>query len=155
MQDVTTLSSQNSRALATDVNRRDAKTVTVDPVHVPGSANARSSAGKNVPASVDPAQATRDEQEAAASRHNVDNAIAKLNDYVQSIQRDLEFSLDEGTGQAIVQVIDRTTQQVVRQIPSDVALRLARNLNVQQQYASDARGASDDASALELINTRI
>jgi hypothetical protein len=75
------------------------------------------------------------------------------------VQRDLEFSMDEGTGATVVRVIDRTTKTVVRQIPSEVALRLARNLKQraqgQQAYSADARSAADGLGALGLINTRI
>jgi hypothetical protein len=60
-----------------------------------------------------------------------------------------------------VRVIDRTTKTVIRQIPSDVALRLARNLNLQSQYPpSSLRGGySADGRPADagggLINTRI
>ena len=159
MQDVTTLSTQSSRAVATDVIRKEATTVSVDPVKLPGSAMTGQVTGNRVPATSDAAEATQRERATAESRQSVDKAIAHLNDYVQSIQRDLEFSVDEGSGATVVRVIDRTTKEVVRQIPSDVALSLARNLKVQQQYqqqyAAEARPASDDAGVLGLINTRI
>ena len=155
MQDINMLS-HGSRAGATDVNRRDATTVSVDPVKLPGSAKAGESTGNNVPVVVGTEDASRRERVAAESRQVVEKAIAHLNEYVQSVQRDLEFSLDEGSGATVVRVIDRTTQTVVRQIPSDVALRLARNLNLQQQqgYSAETRPAVD-AGALGLINTRI
>ncbi len=155
MQDISTLS-QGSRAVATDVIRKEATTVSVDPVKLPGSASAGASTGNNVPVGSDPADVSRRERVAAESRQMVEKAIAHLNDYVQSVQRDLEFSLDEGSGATVVRVIDRTTQTVVRQIPSDVALRLARNLNLQQQqgYSAEPHAASN-AGAIGLINTRI
>ncbi len=62
-------------------------------------------------------------------REQLESAVAQLNDYVQSIQRDLRFQLDGDTGQTVVTVVDRNSEEVVRQIPDDVALRLARNLS--------------------------
>ncbi len=59
----------------------------------------------------------------------LESAVSQLNDYVQSIQRDLRFQLDSDTGQTVVTVVDRNSDEVVRQIPDDVALRLARNLS--------------------------
>jgi flagellar protein FlaG len=159
MQDVSTLS-QNSRAVATDVIRKEATTVSVDPVTLPGSATAGASTGNNVPVVSNAADASRRERVVAESRQVVEKAIAHLNDYVQSIQRDLEFSMDEGSGAPVVRVIDRTTKTVVRQIPSDVALRLARNLKLQRDqqeyqrgYSADSRPAVDAGGGL--INTRI
>jgi flagellar protein FlaG len=159
MQDVSTLS-QNSRAVATDVIRKEATTVSVDPVSLPGSAKTGASTGNNVPVVAYAADASRRERVAAESRQVVEKAIANLNTYVQSIQRDLEFSLDEGSGMPIVRVIDRTTKTVVRQIPSDVALRLARNLKSQQEVQQYQRGYSAEAGPAAdagggLINTRI
>jgi uncharacterized FlaG/YvyC family protein len=158
MQDVSALS-QNSRAVATDVIRRDATTVSVDSVVLPGSAKAGTSTGNNVPVLPNAADTNRPERVVADSRQVVEKAIARLNDYVQSIQRDLEFSMDEGSGAPVVRVIDRTTKTVIRQIPSDVALRLARNLKLhreQQQYqpgySAEARPADAGGG---LINTRI
>jgi len=57
-------------------------------------------------------------------------AVAQLNDYVQNIQRNLEFRVDEATNRTVVSVIDRDSQEVIRQIPSEVVLKLAKQLSV-------------------------
>ena len=159
MQDVTTLSVPGARAVTTDVNRKEPTAISVEPVKLPGSAKTGQTTGNNMPVTSDSAATTQQKRMAAESRQSVDQAIVRLNDYVQSIQRDLEFSVDVGSGAAVVRVVDRTTGEVVRQMPSDVALSLARNLKVQQQYqqqyAAEARPASDEAGLLGLINTRI
>jgi flagellar protein FlaG len=153
MQDVNQVALQGSpsgaRAVVTDVVRKDAMTGGAGAAHSAPASVGRGS-GKPLPPLSDPETAQRRQQVVANSRQHVERAIAHLNDYVQSIQRDLQFSMDEGSGKSIVQVIDRSTQQVVRQIPSEVALQLARNLNVQQmQSAGEANGS------LGLIDTRI
>jgi len=61
-------------------------------------------------------------------QESVKDAITQLNDYVQSVQRDLQFQLDDDSGKTVVTVIDSQTSEVVRQIPDEVALRLARDL---------------------------
>ncbi len=61
-------------------------------------------------------------------KEQVQQAVSKLNDYIQSVQRDLQFSLDDASGKVIVKVVDRNTNEVVRQIPDEVALDLARKL---------------------------
>ncbi|KZX74942.1 hypothetical protein A3715_14930 [Oleiphilus sp. HI0009] len=58
----------------------------------------------------------------------VEQAVANLNEYVQSVQRDLQFRLDDTSGKTVITVYDRSTEEVVRQIPDDVAIRLARDL---------------------------
>ena len=56
-------------------------------------------------------------------------AITRLNEYVQSVQRDLQFNLDESSGKTVIKVLDRNTQEVIRQIPDELVLKLARNLH--------------------------
>ncbi len=68
------------------------------------------------------------EEQVERSDESVKEAVTRLNDYVQSVQRDLQFQLDDSSGKTIVTVLDSQTNEVVRQIPDDVALRLAREL---------------------------
>lgn len=55
-------------------------------------------------------------------------AVSQLNDFVQSVQRDLQFEVDNELGKTIVRVVDQETSEVIRQIPDEVALRLAEKL---------------------------
>ena len=48
----------------------------------------------------------------------------KIENLSQIIQRNIEFSVDDDTGQSIVRVVDSDTGEVVRQIPSDQILHL-------------------------------
>lgn len=72
-------------------------------------------------------------EEAAPSSESVqqdlEKAVSRLNDYVQSTQRDLKFSMDDETGQTVVKVVDRYTSEVIRQLPDQVVLDLAKKLN--------------------------
>jgi flagellar protein FlaG len=63
-----------------------------------------------------------------AQREELDDAVSQLNDFVQNVQRDLKFEVDNDLGQTIVRVVDQKTQEVIRQIPDELALRLAENL---------------------------
>ncbi len=55
--------------------------------------------------------------------------VAQLNSYVQNIQRNLEFRIDEATSRTVISVIDRDSKEVIRQIPSDIVLKLAQQLS--------------------------
>ncbi|WP_405420577.1 flagellar protein FlaG [Marinobacter flavimaris] len=63
-----------------------------------------------------------------ATREQLDDAVSQLNDFVQNVQRDLQFEVDNELGQTVVRVVDQQTREVIRQIPDEVALRLAENL---------------------------
>lgn len=68
-------------------------------------------------------------QSGESSKSDVKEAVQRLNDYVQSVQRDLHFNYDEEANRPVIEVVDQTTQKVIRKIPDDVVIRLARNLN--------------------------
>lgn len=60
------------------------------------------------------------------------SAITKLNDFVQNEQRDLEFAVNEEAGIAVVKVVSRQTGELIREIPGDEVVDLARKLNDQE-----------------------
>lgn len=52
-------------------------------------------------------------------------AVTQINDYVQTIQRDLSFSMDDKSGRTVISVIDSGSGELIRQIPSEEVLALA------------------------------
>ncbi|MET0534939.1 MAG: flagellar protein FlaG [Steroidobacter sp.] len=75
------------------------------------------------------AQAT---EQAAAQREptmaEVKQAARQLETFMESMNRYLEFRVDQDSGRTVVTVKDKTTGDVVRQIPTEEVLRLAHNL---------------------------
>ena len=61
-----------------------------------------------------------------AVQERVQAAVAQMNEYIQSTQRDLNFTYDPDSGETVVKVLDRATQEVIRQIPDEIFLRLAQ-----------------------------
>ena len=70
-----------------------------------------------------------DQAEERASVQQVESAVSKISDFVQNFQRDLQFSVDKDSDRLIVKVVDSETQEVIRQIPSEEMLRIARSLD--------------------------
>ncbi len=62
------------------------------------------------------------------SKEQLEGAVATIQDFVQSVQRSLNFAVDESSGQVVVKVTDADSGDVIRQIPSEEALNLAENL---------------------------
>jgi flagellar protein FlaG len=65
----------------------------------------------------------------AVSAEKLDAAIDRLNEMMQNSQRSLSYSVDKGSDKVVVQVRDYTTDQVIRQIPTEEALRFAESLD--------------------------
>ncbi len=69
-------------------------------------------------------------QEGMASREELNAVVSRLGDHVQSIQRALDFSVDEETGRTVITVTDAKTDQVIRQIPPEEALHMLDQIEV-------------------------
>jgi len=63
------------------------------------------------------------------SREQVEDAVATIQEFVQSVRRSINFAVDDGSGHVVVKVTDAGSGDVIRQIPSEEALKLAENLS--------------------------
>lgn len=72
-------------------------------------------------------------------RENLDSAVRQLNDYVQSVSRDLQFSIDKDSGHTVIKVVDSRTKEVIRQYPAEEALRVAKSLSQGQGLLIQAK----------------
>jgi flagellar protein FlaG len=70
-----------------------------------------------------------EKDEEAKGQENMTDLIERFRSQVQSIQRDLSFSVDDSTGDVVVKVVDGDSGKVVRQIPSEEILRLTERLD--------------------------
>ena len=59
-----------------------------------------------------------------------------VNDFLQSQNRGLEFSVDKSTGKTLIKVVDRTNGKILRQIPPEYVVRLAQTLHYPDQMSS-------------------
>lgn len=75
-------------------------------------------------------QAPEQEQEKQPiSAEELQRAVDAMNEFVRSLNSALEFSIDEETGKTVVKVVDMATEQVIRQIPSEETLAIAKALD--------------------------
>lgn len=65
----------------------------------------------------------------APSMDQVKQAVQDINKSMQSLSQGLEFSIDTDSKQTIVKVIDPQTKEVIRQMPSQEALEIAKALD--------------------------
>lgn len=102
---------------------------TEQPVATPQVASAAVSAPAPVAQSSTDSSASNDsKKEAQQSAEKLKAAVQEIDKFVKSIQRNLEFSIDEQSGKVVVKVIASDTGEVVRQLPSAEALKIADSL---------------------------
>lgn len=58
-------------------------------------------------------------------------SVSQINDFVQTIQRNVQFRVDEDSGRTVVTVIDRNTDEIIRQVPADEVLAMATKIKEQ------------------------
>ena len=64
---------------------------------------------------------------AEPTREVVAKAAAKLQEFVSKMGRNLNFSVDETTGYNVVRVVNPQTGELIRQLPSEELLKIARD----------------------------
>jgi flagellar protein FlaG len=74
------------------------------------------------------------------SNLNLKEAISKLNELMLSGGRGLNFTMDEKLGRPIVYVKNSQTGEIVRQIPNEVVVQIAHNIE-------DLKGILHNASS--------
>ena len=79
---------------------------------------------QNLPASGE--SVPPNEQKQSADRADIEQAVTRLNDHVQLVRRDLQFSIDDDTGKTIVKVLDSESGDLIRQIPSEELIAIAQ-----------------------------
>jgi len=62
-------------------------------------------------------------------------AVSQLNKASQDKSQGLEFSIDDDSKRTVVKVIDQTTKEVLRQIPTPEALEIAKALESKSSTA--------------------
>jgi len=62
-------------------------------------------------------------------RKRLAEASGNLNEFMQTMQRNLKFTVDEVSGESVIAVHDAKTDELIRQIPSKEALELIHNMD--------------------------
>ena len=96
---------------------------------------------------IEPIKATQVRQEIATGGKNIpiaapapilagskkerglEQALRSVSGYVQNISRELNFSVDEELNRTVVTVLDEESGEVIRQIPTEDMLELAKHIS--------------------------
>ena len=66
-----------------------------------------------------------------ASPESLRDAVTRAQDALPPAARDIAFSLNEKADRVVIKIIDRESEEVIRQIPSEEFLKIAEALNEQ------------------------
>lgn len=98
-----------------------------------GSPPKASPSGAPVVSDASPAQQQQSSQAVVQSNtKQLNEAMDKLRQAAEISASSLSFSVDHDTGKTIVRVTDQATGQLIRQIPSQEVMELAKSINQMQ-----------------------
>lgn len=80
-------------------------------------------------------------EEPVATKAQLEQAVSDINAYVQNVNRELQFRVDEALplGRTVVTVIDAETEETIREFPSKEVLALAHRLKAEAGETSQSQ----------------
>ncbi len=72
------------------------------------------------------------DDEGASEEEILEQAVTKLNRYVQTVKRDIVFDIDPLSQEPSVTVVDRESRKILRQFDSKEALELAKQIDIEE-----------------------
>ena len=102
---------------------------------------------RNVEGDKNPNQLSTNFKEAnpVITQSEVENQVNGLNQLLEQMGQSITFGVDQNTNSTVVKVVDKNTNELIRQFPSEDALKLMKNLQeyldrVQQSGSLDKQG---------------
>ena len=77
--------------------------------------------------------------EIAEMAAEIRKAVAAINEAVKKVPTSLDFSVDEASKRFVVQVTDKNTGELIRKLPGDAVLRIARQLESMKGVVFDQK----------------
>ncbi|NND61469.1 MAG: flagellar protein FlaG [Gammaproteobacteria bacterium] len=74
------------------------------------------------------APTSADEPASVIEAPELEQAVDNIRNFVTDVRRELQFSVDEDSGRTIITVIDSDSGRIIRQIPPEEVLELARSV---------------------------
>lgn len=75
------------------------------------------------------AQVQQPHQQKKLSQEEVERIVREVNENLQAMHTELNFSVDKETEKIVLKIVNSKTQEVIRQIPPEEALRIASRLS--------------------------
>ncbi|HEB63473.1 MAG TPA: flagellar protein FlaG [Gammaproteobacteria bacterium] len=73
-------------------------------------------------------QAIASKRSSKVEESELESAMKQIDDAMKNMQRELSFSVDKESGTTVVKVIDAETKEMIRQMPSEEAMKLAQRI---------------------------
>lgn len=79
-----------------------------------------------------PVAAPKEEAATPVSEAQVRDAVSQIQQATYALAHNLRFVINEDTGKIVIKIVDDQTKEVIRQIPTEEAISIARMLDLIQ-----------------------
>jgi flagellar protein FlaG len=79
-----------------------------------------------------PAAEAKPAETTEASAEQIQSAINKIQQSVPLAQQNMQFSVDDETGKTVVSITDKDSGELIRQVPSEELMEIAKNIGRMQ-----------------------
>lgn len=98
------------------------------PAHAEQQVASTKGPGRSAAISLDTNNAV-DKPAATPSLAQVTEAVHNINKSLEVLKQDLQFTVDRDSNRTVVKVVDQKTKEIIRQIPSEEAMEIAKALD--------------------------
>lgn len=82
---------------------------------------------QQLPKQVESMESTQPQSQ-VVNEKEIEEAVDDLNQYAQTVQRQLEFTVDKDSGKTIIKVVDAKTGETIRDIPPEEIINMQKHL---------------------------
>ncbi|MEN8179486.1 MAG: flagellar protein FlaG [Pseudomonadota bacterium] len=82
-------------------------------------------------------KAAQSERLTSVPKQELEGAVSQMKDFAQMLNRELQFDVDEDLGRTVVRVLDKESGDLIRQIPSEEVLALAKQMKEMHETGLD------------------
>ncbi|MCW8833380.1 MAG: flagellar protein FlaG, partial [Colwellia sp.] len=76
----------------------------------------------------------------------IEESIESVANFVNSVNKNVDFLVDEDSGRTVIKIIDVKSQELIRQFPSDEIISMATRIKELQEQISSKTGLFLDES---------
>lgn len=92
------------------------------------------------------------QSEVQISKAQLDSQVEQLNRKLEEMGQSIVFGVDDSTSETIVKVFDKSSEELIRQFPTEVSLKVMKNIQDYLERAQQTGSESKESLTGNLIN---
>jgi flagellar protein FlaG len=90
--------------------------------------------------------------ETQVSKGQLENQVEQINRQLEKLGQTIAFGVDDSTSQTVVKLIDKNTDELIRQYPSEDSLKLMKNIQEYLERIQEIGSDNKESLTGQIIN---